>query len=116
MKIDKAKIENELRRLPVNKLRTLSSVLNREESPVLLNSALISGATGARAEQLGGQVSSVARTTVGENPLFYPVGKIEPYGSMTWRLNEEVFPKDELKKLVDSILKDIQKWQQKISR
>lgn len=116
LKIAKEKVERDLRRLPVNKLQILSSILSLKGSPVFLNSSLISNATGATANQLGGQVSSIARTTIDDKPLFYPIGNIKPFDSITWRLNEEDFPKDELKEAVDSILIDIQKWQKRMSK
>ena len=115
MKVKREKIEMSLRRLPMAKLEIINSVLD-QESPVFLNASRVSEATGAEARQLGGQVSSVARTTIDSNPVFYPVGNIEPFGTMTWRLNEDIFPKDELKKVVSYVFRDIQRWQKKVKK
>lgn len=94
-------LDNLLRKFTLDKLEALEVIANDPGSVV--STTTISGALTKVGQELGGTISSLARTKIDGEPLIVPAGKSQEEGIL-WHLNEKVASKDLIKTLVDEIL------------
>ena len=60
-------------------------------------------------QNLGGILSSLARTKIDGEPLIIPLAK-DPKEGTIWKLNENIASREKIKETADSILLEVGKW------
>ncbi len=69
-----------------------------------MTTTTISGALDQKDKQLGARISSLSRTKIDGKQLLIPSGRGEE--GLHWRLNTEIAPKEDMKSLVEEILRE----------
>lgn len=108
--MDNKNLENVLRRCSIEKLDALKVISGHEKK--ILDTTTISSSLSKDGQNLGGLISSIARTKIDGKPLLIASGKSKD--GILWRLNEEVAPKGVVHALVSEILKETEEYRSEL--